>query len=111
MNLISNAIDALEESNQDKIYEEIEQNPNTIIITTAADDNWAIVIIADNGTGIPLQAKPKLFDAFFTTKIEGKGTGLGLSISYQIVTEKHGGTLECISSPGNGAKFVIKIPV
>ncbi|MGB3638230.1 MAG: GAF domain-containing protein [Rivularia sp. (in: cyanobacteria)] len=111
MNLISNAIDALEESNQDKSYEEIEQNPNTIIITTAADDNWAIIIIADNGTGIPIQAKPKLFDAFFTTKVEGKGTGLGLSISYQIVTEKHGGTLECISSPGNGAKFVIKIPV
>ncbi len=111
MNLISNAIDALEESNEDKSYEEIEQNPNTIIITTAADDNWAIIIIADNGTGIPLQAKAKLFDAFFTTKVEGKGTGLGLSISYQIVTEKHGGTLECISSPGNGAKFVIKIPV
>ncbi len=111
MNLISNAIDALEESNQNKSYEQVNQNPNIITITTAADDNWAIIIIADNGTGIPPQVKSKLFDAFFTTKVEGKGTGLGLSISYQIITEKHGGTLECISSPGNGAKFVIRIPV
>ena len=111
MNLISNAIDALEESNQNKSYEELNQNPNIITITTFSDDNWAIIIIADNGTGISPQVKSKLFDAFFTTKVEGKGTGLGLSISYQIVTEKHGGTLECISSPSNGAKFVIRIPV
>ena len=111
MNLISNAIDALEESNQSKSYEEIEKNPNIITITTYSDDNWATIIIEDNGTGIPIQVIPKLFNAFFTTKVEGKGTGLGLSISHQIITEKHGGTLECISSPGNGAKFVIRIPV
>ncbi|MDY6901065.1 MAG: ATP-binding protein [Cyanobacteriota bacterium] len=111
MNLISNAIDSLEESNEGKSYQEINQNPSIITITTAADDEWATIIIADNGTGIPTQVKEKLFDAFFTTKVEGKGTGLGLSISSQIVTEKHGGTLECISSPGNGAKFVIRIPV
>lgn len=111
MNLISNAIDALEESNQSKSYEEVNKEPNIITITTFSDENWATIIIADNGTGIPPQVKLKLFDAFFTTKVEGKGTGLGLSISYQIITEKHGGTLECISSPGNGAKFVIRIPV
>lgn len=111
MNLISNAIDALEESNSNKSYEQIKQTPNIITITTFSDDNWATIIIADNGTGIPTQVKHKLFDAFFTTKVEGKGTGLGLSISHQIITEKHGGTLECISSPGNGAKFVIRIPV
>ncbi|MEL6458431.1 MAG: GAF domain-containing protein [Cyanobacteria bacterium J06621_15] len=111
MNLLSNAIDSLEESNQGKSYEEIAANPNIITITTAADYDWATIIISDNGTGIPTQVKDKLFDAFFTTKVEGKGTGLGLSISYQIVTEKHGGTLECISSPGNGAKFIIRIPV
>ncbi|MGB6297536.1 MAG: ATP-binding protein [Rivularia sp. (in: cyanobacteria)] len=111
MNLISNAIDALEESNQNKNYEEVDQHPNIITISTFSDDNWANIVIADNGTGIPTQVKSKLFDAFFTTKVEGKGTGLGLSISYQIITEKHGGTLECISSPGNGAKFVIQIPV
>ncbi|MEA5597211.1 GAF domain-containing protein [Rivularia sp. UHCC 0363] len=111
MNLISNAIDALEESNQGTSYKEIEQNPNIITITTAALDNWVTITIADNGTGIPTQVKQKLFDAFFTTKPESKGTGLGLSISYQIITEKHGGTLECISSPGSGAKFVMRIPV
>lgn len=110
MNLISNAIDALEESNQEKSYEEINQNPNIVTITTAVDESWVTVSIADNGTGIPPQVKQKLFDAFFTTKSEGKGTGLGLSISYQIVTENHGGTLECISSPGDGANFLIRIP-
>ncbi|AFY59037.1 PAS domain S-box [Rivularia sp. PCC 7116] len=111
MNLISNAVDALDESNQGKTYEEVSQNPNMITITTEKDDSWATIIIADNGTGIPLQIKEKLFDAFFTTKVEGKGTGLGLSISYQIITQKHGGTLDCITSPGNGARFIIKIPV
>jgi PAS domain S-box-containing protein len=109
MNLIANAIDALEESNQGKSYQEIELEPNIITIATAASGNWVTIIIADNGTGIPPQIKQKLFDAFFTTKVEGKGTGLGLSISHQIITEKHGGTLECISSPGNGAKFIIQI--
>ena len=109
MNLFSNAIDALEESNQGKSYEEVNQNPNIITVTTAVDLPWVNIIIADNGTGIPTQVEQKLFDAFFTTKVEGKGTGLGLSISHQIITEKHGGTLECISSPGNGAKFVIRI--
>ena len=111
MNLISNAIDALEESNQSKSYKEIEKNPNIITIKTYSDDNWATIIIGDNGTGIPTQVKSKLFNAFFTTKVEGKGTGLGLSISHQIITEKHSGTLECISSPGNGAKYMIRIPV
>ena len=111
MNLLSNAIDSLEEFSKGKSYEEITQNPNTITITTAADNEWATIIITDNGTGMPTQIKEKLYDAFFTTKVEGKGTGLGLSISEQIVTEKHGGTLECISSPGNGAKFIIRIPV
>nr|WP_272819089.1 ATP-binding protein [Scytonema hofmannii] len=52
----------------------------------------------------------KIFNPFFTTKPVGKGTGLGLSISYQIVTEKHGGSLECISSPGDETTFIIKIP-
>jgi signal transduction histidine kinase len=53
----------------------------------------------------------RLFDPFFTTKPVGKGTGLGLSISYQIVVEKHGGQLTCVSEPGKGAEFSIAIPV
>ncbi|MEM6399213.1 MAG: ATP-binding protein, partial [Cyanobacteria bacterium P01_D01_bin.116] len=57
------------------------------------------------------EVKNKLFDAFFTTKPEGKGTGLGLSISYQIITEIHGGTLECFSLEGEGTEFLIQIPI
>jgi signal transduction histidine kinase len=61
--------------------------------------------------GIPSEIQPRIFDPFFTTKPIGKGTGLGMSISYQIITEKHGGKLECFSTPGNGTKFIISIPV
>ncbi|MEM9927053.1 MAG: GAF domain-containing protein [Cyanobacteria bacterium P01_D01_bin.50] len=111
MNLISNAIDALDESNRGKSYQEINQNPNIITITTATDVPWVTITIADNGMGIPPQVQQKLFDAFFTTKVEGKGTGLGLSISYQIITQKHGGTLECFSTVEDGTKFVIRIPL
>jgi predicted ATPase/signal transduction histidine kinase/tRNA A-37 threonylcarbamoyl transferase component Bud32 len=111
MNLLANAIDALEESNQGKTFAEIEKNPNVITIRTQVADNQLMIHITDNGPGMSEETRQKLFDAFFTTKPEGQGTGLGLSISYQIVTEKHGGTLECISSPGQGAEFVIQIPL
>ncbi|MCS6814482.1 MAG: HAMP domain-containing histidine kinase, partial [Cyanobacteria bacterium] len=66
--------------------------------------------IIDNGPGIPEQVQSRLFDPFFTTKPVGKGTGMGLSISYQIITERHGGTLECRSVLGQGAEFIIQIP-
>ena len=69
------------------------------------------IAIADNGAGIPGEARQKLFDPFFTTKPIGKGTGLGLAISYQIITEKHQGQLVCISEPGQGAKFEILLPL
>ncbi len=118
MNLIANAIDALEESNAGKTYAEIEQNPNTIMISTVGvceqepDIIDTIVIqIADNGVGMPESIRQKLFQPFFTTKVEGKGTGLGLSICYQIVTERHGGTLECLSSLEGGTEFAICIPM
>ena len=111
MNLIANAIDALEESNQGKTYQEIERNPNIITIRTIAEEDWVQISIKDNGLGMSEETRQKLFGAFFTTKEEGKGTGLGLSISYQIVTEKHGGTLDCISQPGEGAEFIIRIRV
>ncbi|HLP89552.1 MAG TPA: AAA family ATPase [Nostocaceae cyanobacterium] len=111
MNLLANAIDALDESNADKSYAELEKNPNIITIRTEVVGDNAVVQIGDNGPGMTEAVCEKLFNPFFTTKPEGKGTGLGLSISYQIVTEKHQGTLECISSPGNGAEFVITIPM
>ncbi len=114
MNLLANAIDALDESNTGKTYLEIEKNPNQIKITTELINDstpYIQIRIADNGLGMTEQVRQKLFDAFFTTKVEGKGTGLGLSISNQIITEAHNGTLECFSSPGKGAEFVIKLPL
>ncbi len=111
MNLLANAIDALDESNQGKNYAEIEKNPNVITIRTSSDEDKVTIRIADNGPGMPEEVRSKLFNAFFTTKPEGKGTGLGLSISHQIVTETHCGNLYCLSSPGNGAEFVIELPL
>jgi signal transduction histidine kinase len=57
------------------------------------------------------EVQQRIFDPFFTTKPVGSGTGLGMSISYQIVVEKHGGQLECISAPGQGAVFLITLPI
>ncbi|HLO87626.1 MAG TPA: AAA family ATPase [Nostocaceae cyanobacterium] len=111
MNLLANAIDALDESNIGKTFAELEKNPNIITIRTEVVGEEVIIHIGDNGHGMSEEVRQKLFNPFFTTKPEGKGTGLGLSISYQIVTEKHGGKLECISSPNIGAKFVISIPI
>jgi signal transduction histidine kinase len=111
MNLLANAIDALEESNQGRTFAEIASNPNIIHISTIKADNQVIISIADNGLGIPEAICSKLFDPFFTTKPVGKGTGLGLSISYQIVTEKHHGRLYCDTTLGQGTKFVIEIPI
>ncbi|MFB2767763.1 sensor histidine kinase [Pelatocladus sp. BLCC-F211] len=103
MNILSNAIDVLEES--------AVASPSITIRTSVIDTNWVAVAIADNGVGIPESVRSKLFDPFFTTKPVGKGTGLGLSISYQIVTEKHSGKIECHSNVGQGTEFVVQIPV
>ncbi|MCC5605710.1 HAMP domain-containing protein [Nostoc sp. CHAB 5834] len=106
MNILANAIDALEEAFQHGLC------PEPIICISSAQVNKNLVVqISDNGTGIPEAIQSHLFDPFFTTKPIGKGTGMGLSISYQIITEKHGGSLQCISLPGQGAEFVITIPI
>jgi two-component system NtrC family sensor kinase len=106
MNILANAIDALEEA----FYNGLCPEPIIRISSTQVNEN-AVVCIADNGTGIPEEIQSLLFDPFFTTKSVGKGTGMGLSISYQIITEKHRGSLRCISSPGQGTEFVITIPI
>ncbi|MEH2440451.1 ATP-binding sensor histidine kinase [Nostoc sp.] len=107
MNLLSNAIDALEEANtQNQLL-----NPTITICTVLVESKQVVIKITDNGTGIPAHIKQKLFDPFFTTKAVGKGTGMGLSISYQIVAEKHKGTLQCVSELGQGATFIIMIPI
>ncbi|MEO1374059.1 MAG: response regulator [Cyanobacteria bacterium J06635_10] len=107
MNLLSNAIDAIEEG----VEASKSSIPQIRINTKLIDNNKVRISISDNGNGISRELQNKLFDAFFTTKPEGKGTGLGLSISYQIITEIHGGTLECFSSEGQGTEFVIHIPI
>ncbi|MEH2149086.1 MAG: ATP-binding protein [Nostoc sp.] len=106
MNLLANAIDALEES----LQKDICPNPWIRISSEQVNEN-AVIRIADNGGGIAEAIQSRLFDPFFTTKPVGQGTGMGLSISYQIITEKHGGSLQCISSPEQGAEFVIAIPI
>ncbi|MEH2256098.1 sensor histidine kinase [Nostoc sp.] len=112
MNIICNAIDALEERDLQRTFSEIEQQPSQILICTKMLDSHLVQIrIVDNGQGIPKFAQERLFDPFFTTKPVGKGTGLGLSISYQIVTEKHNGSLQCHSIPDRETEFVIEIPI
>jgi predicted ATPase/signal transduction histidine kinase/tRNA A-37 threonylcarbamoyl transferase component Bud32 len=111
MNLMANAIDAFDEFNQGRSYQEIKANPNIITIVTEARDNSAVVRIKDNGMGMSEEVRQKLFEYLFTTKPAGKGTGLGLSISHQIVEDKHGGKLSVISAPGQGAEFIIEIPI
>jgi signal transduction histidine kinase len=107
MNLLSNAIDALESAVQAKII----TAPEIKIVTELDASGEGIYIrVIDNGTGIPSEILSRLFDPFFTTKPVGKGTGLGLSISYQIITEEHGGKLECRSVPGQGTTFQIWLP-
>ncbi|WP_067775581.1 ATP-binding protein [Nostoc sp. NIES-3756] len=112
MNILVNAIDALDEVNIKRTYEENKENPSKITIRTCViDSQWVEIAIADNGPGIPEQVKSRLFDPFFTTKPVGKGTGMGMAISYQIITEKHNGKLECFSTLGQGSEFKIQIPI
>ncbi|MDZ8185002.1 MAG: AAA family ATPase [Nostoc sp. ChiSLP02] len=113
MNLLANAIDALEESNAGRSFANIQANPNQITIQTrAAEDGEHVLIrIADNGVGMSEEVKHKIFDYLFTTKPVGKGTGLGLAIVRQIVVERHGGTLKVDSVLGKGTEFTIVLPV
>lgn len=102
MNLLSNAIDALEEVRNDK---------RITITTEFQNENCVVVKIADNGIGISPENQPKIFDAFFTTKPTRVATGLGLAISHQIIVEKHGGTISCKSEVGVGTEFTIALGV
>ena len=114
MNLLTNAIDAMNEAFKQQVAsykDKSELKPTVIITTQVIDSNRISVTIADNGSGIPNDVLPRLFDPFFTTKPVGKGTGLGLAISYQIIVEKHGGSLRCNSLPGCGTEFVIELPI
>lgn len=107
MNILSNAIDALtEEQKNDR-----QKERQLIICTELAQPDKVTIRIRDNGSGIPLEQQQRIFEPFFTTKPVGKGTGLGLSISYQVVTQRHRGSLRCLSEPSKGTEFVIEIPI
>jgi two-component system, NtrC family, sensor kinase len=107
MNLLSNAIDAL----QEKSLVDSGFSPEITIITEVKENNWVIVRIADNGSGITDDNLQKIFEIFFTTKPRGIGTGLGLAISHQIVADRHGGNITCCSELGKGTEFAIALPI
>ena len=101
MNILANAMDALEDA----------AIPTITITTKQPESGWVTIEIEDNGPGLTEVIKQRLFEPLFTTKPIGKGTGLGLSISRQIIVERHQGRIDCISSPGAGCKFVLDLPV
>jgi PAS domain S-box-containing protein len=112
MNLFDNAIDALEP----------QPEPRVITISTSLSQKsdsqipspnfqFAMIRIADNGSGMSEEVCQQIFDPFFTTKPVGRGTGLGLAISHQIVVEKHKGYINCHSTPGQGTELIVEIPV
>ncbi|MEH1933585.1 MAG: AAA family ATPase [Nostoc sp.] len=109
MNILANAIDALDESNTGRTFEEIKTNPNRITIKTFLENEGVKIAIADNGKGMNESVKEKIFDYLFTTKGVGKGTGLGLAIARQIVEETHSGKLSFKSVLGEGTEFVIEM--
>ena len=105
MNIISNAIDALQESI------EFKNNPQIIINTELINNQKISISIKDTALGMTEEVRRQIFNPFFTTKPAGKGTGLGLAVSHKIIVEKHKGEIKCISTPGQGTEFIIKIPV
>lgn len=102
LNILVNASQAIRDMNRD--------TQGNILIRTFTTDNSTCCDIIDDGPGIPEHIQSKIFEPFFTTKEAGKGTGLGLSISYDIIVEKHHGSLEVIQSGPNGTTFRICLP-
>ncbi|NEO87283.1 MAG: HAMP domain-containing histidine kinase [Spirulina sp. SIO3F2] len=111
MNILVNAIDAIETKIKNMNAADVVTYVPTITLRTWCLDGQVTVAIADNGSGMTSQVLKRMFEPFFTTKDIGKGTGMGMSISYQVVTEKHGGTLNCSSQPGQGTQFIIQLPM
>ncbi|MEO0869653.1 MAG: HAMP domain-containing sensor histidine kinase, partial [Cyanobacteria bacterium J06642_11] len=112
MNILLNAIDALElamqqqhEKGQDGLL------PKIVISTQVIDREQVEIVISDNALGMTEAVHSQIFNPFFTTKPVGQGTGLGLAISHQVITEKHKGNLWCESTPGHGSRFIIHIPM
>ncbi|MEO0409742.1 MAG: ATP-binding protein, partial [Cyanobacteria bacterium P01_A01_bin.135] len=122
MNVLSNAIEALEEQYQRQLGREalspqdgrprhlLPHHQGKLTLITSAEAGKATIRIIDNGPGMSTDVKARLFDPFFTTKPVGKGTGLGLSISHRIIVA-HQGCIDYISTPGQGTECRITLPV
>ena len=111
MNILANAIDALNEASEGQSFAELEKHPHRITVCTQVEQSNLTIAISDNGPGIPDPVKTRIFDHLFTTKAVGKGTGLGLAISRQIVVDNHGGSLSVKSDKGQGTTFLIRLPM
>ncbi len=114
MNIIANAIDAFDDLYEVRPYQQKSLTvPHTITITTSVEEQQqnVIICIEDNAFGMPADVQARVFEPSFTTKPVGKGTGLGLAISYQIIVDKHNGKISCLSTSGEGTKFIITLPI
>lgn len=112
MNILANALDAIDDDSLKHSYTILKDNPYQIQISTSVrDDQWVQITITDNGPGISDTIQQKIFEPFFTTKEIGKGTGMGMAISQEIITETHHGHLNCESRVGSGTMFTIQLPI
>jgi signal transduction histidine kinase len=115
MNLLSNAIDALETHPAPWVItirtEVVTSQLSGVNSKEQRTTDFVVIRIADNGSGMSEDVQKQIFDPFFTTKPVGSGTGLGLSISHQIVVEKHNGQIRCVSTPGQGTEVIVEIPI
>jgi signal transduction histidine kinase len=111
MNILVNAIDALADKRMKRDLKDGETLPCIKISTNILDSKYVAVSILDNGMGIMKAFQNQIFDPFFTTKPVGEGTGLGLYICHQIVVQKHGGKLKCISRENHSTEFIIELPI
>ena len=107
LNLFNNAFYAVNH----KAKTAVDGYKPAVTVTTLTENGQVIIKVKDNGTGIPEAIKEKILQPFFTTKPTGEGTGLGLSLSYDILVKGHNGTLDIISKEGEGAEFIVKLPV
>jgi signal transduction histidine kinase len=106
LNMVVNAAHAIAD-----VVGDGSEKKGTITVSTSRHDGWAVVRIADTGTGVAEKHRSRIFDPFFTTKKIGRGTGQGLAIAHAVIVEKHGGTLTFETETGKGTTFVIRLPL
>ena len=106
INLVTNAVDAMDEKGKKLGNQEWSR---LLKIKSFSENNQVVVIVSDTGTGMPQEVIDKIFEPFFTTKDVGKGTGLGVSISYGIVQD-YDGTINVESEVGKGTRFELMFP-